>query len=191
MAEASVIGQTTVVRGNVRGDGSIEIYGRVDGDVIVTGDVTLGENASVRGDVSGARLTIGGTVAGDLTGTEAVVLERSAQVSGDIEAPRVGIEEGARVRGALRTEEPGARPPAVGRGSERRSPRPAEAPSRAAEPTRAREAQTAPAARPAARPEAAQPAAAAGNRKAPPAPVVPALRGLAVRKKKTVKTQAR
>ena len=49
MAEGSVIGQGTVVRGNVRGDGSIEIYGRVDGDVLVSGDVTLGENAAVRG----------------------------------------------------------------------------------------------------------------------------------------------
>src|SRR4029078_3985649 len=105
MAEASVIGQGTVVRGNVRGEGSIEIYGRVDGNVIVTGDVTLRENASVRGDVRGARVSVGGAVTGDRTGTEAVTLERAAQVAGDITAPKVGIEEGARVRGALRTEE--------------------------------------------------------------------------------------
>ena len=35
MAEASVIGQGTVVRGYVRGEGSIEIYGRVDGNLEV------------------------------------------------------------------------------------------------------------------------------------------------------------
>lgn len=173
MAESSVIGQGTVIRGNVRGDGSIEIYGRVDGDVAVSGDVTLGETASVRGDVSGARLTIGGTVAGDLTGTEAVVLERTAQVTGDIAAPRVGIEEGARSRGALRTEEPGA--PAGVRPDARRSPRPIESP-RTAEREVPRIA--APAARIAPRPEPV------AQRKAPPAPVVPALRGLHGRKKK-------
>ena len=104
MAEGSVIGQGTVVRGNVRGDGSVEIYGRVDGDVLVSGDVTLGEQASVRGDVTGARITIGGTVVGEVRGSEAIILERSAQVTGDMTAPRVGIEEGARARGALRTE---------------------------------------------------------------------------------------
>jgi len=176
MAESSVIGQGTVIRGNVRGDGSIEIYGRVDGDVAVSGDVTLGESASVRGDVSGARLTICGTVAGDLTGTEAVVLERTAQVTGDIAAPRVGIEEGARARGALRTEEPGA--PAGARPEVRRSQRPIESPRQA---EREVPRIAAPAARIAPRPEPVAPVA---HRKAPPAPVVPALRGLHGRKKK-------
>jgi cytoskeletal protein CcmA (bactofilin family) len=164
MAEASVIGQGTAVRGNVRGEGSIEIYGRVDGDVIVTGDVTLGENASVNGDVSGARISVGGAVTGDLTGSEAVIIERAAQITGDITAPRVGIEEGARVRGALRTDEPSGSPAA--RAEPRRAPRPAE--SRAAEPVRAPV-------------RAANPPAA---RKGPPAPVVPALRGAVARKKK-------
>jgi len=170
MAEASVIGQGTVVRGNVHGEGSVEIYGRVDGNVAVTGDVTLGENASVRGDVSGARISIGGAVTGDLTGTEAVILERAAQVSGDITAPRVGIEEGARVRGALRTEEP-ASGPSRSAAEPRRAPRPAE--SRAEAP-RAAPPRPVPAPR-----EEAAPA-----RKGPPAPVVPALRGVHGRKKK-------
>ena len=155
----------TGVRGNVRGDGSIEIYGRVDGNVIVTGDVTLGDQASVRGDVSGARLTIGGAVTGDLTGTEAITLDSGAQVSGDITAPRVGIEEGARERGALRTEEPSGTP-ARGAAEPRRAPRP-QAESRAAEP-----------ARPAPLRAAPPPA-----RKGPPAPVVPALRGALARNK--------
>ncbi len=165
MAEASVVGQGTVVRGNVRGEGSIEIYGRVDGNVVVTGDVTLGENASVSGDVSGARVSVGGIVTGDLTGTEAVIIERAAQITGDITAPRVGIEEGARVRGALRTDEPSG------------SPRSAREPRRAPPP--ASEARSAPV-------RAATPPA----RKGPPAPVVPALRGAVARKKKA-KSQGR
>ncbi|HVU04132.1 MAG TPA: polymer-forming cytoskeletal protein [Polyangiaceae bacterium] len=162
MAEGSVIGQSTVVRGNVRGEGSLEIFGRVDGDVSVTGDVTLGENASVRGDVNGARLTIGGTVTGDLRGTEAVVLERTAQVTGDIIAPRLGIEEGALVRGGIRMDAPTG----SGRAQSDRRPAPrAEAP------------------RPAARP-AAPPPSAPAQKKQPPAPVVPAFRGLTAKKKK-------
>jgi len=172
MAEASVIGQGTVVRGNVRGEGSIEIYGRVDGNVIVTGDVTLGENASVHGDVSGARVSVGGAVTGDLTGSEAVLIERAAQITGDITAPRVGIEEGARVRGALRTDEPSGSPAARTASEPRRAPRPSEA--RTSEPARLPV-------------RALNPPAA---RKGPPAPVVPALRGTVARKKKA-KTQGR
>jgi cytoskeletal protein CcmA (bactofilin family) len=171
MAEGSVIGQGTVIRGNVRGDGSIEIYGRVDGDVIVTGDVTLGEHASVHGNVSGARLTIGGNVTGELRGTEGITLERSAQVTGDITAPRVGIEEGARARGALRTEEPGASSTSRPAEVRRSAPRPAE-PARRAEPP--------------APPRAAEPPRAPlpPLKRQPPAPVVPVFRGLQARKKK-------
>ena len=43
MAEASVIGRETVVRGNVRGSGGLEILGRVEGDVSIEGDVLLGD----------------------------------------------------------------------------------------------------------------------------------------------------
>src|ERR1041384_356618 len=125
MAEASVIGQGTVVRGNVRGEGSVEIYGRVEGNVEVTGDVTLGEQASVRGDVSGARVSIGGAVTGDLTGSEAIAIERKAQVAGDMTAPRVGMKEGPQVRGALRTDDPPGAPPGRSASEPRRAPRPA------------------------------------------------------------------
>jgi cytoskeletal protein CcmA (bactofilin family) len=175
MAEGSVIGQGTVVRGNVRGDGSVEIYGRVDGDVLVSGDVTLGEQASVRGDITGARITIGGTVVGEVRGSEAIILERSAQVTGDMTAPRVGIEEGARARGALRTEEPAAQSATRGAEQRRAAPRPLEMPRRAeAPPARAAEP---PASRAAAAPPPPQ-------KRQPPAPVVPAFRGLQARKKK-------
>src|ERR1700742_1625484 len=177
MAEGSVIGQGTVVRGNVRGDGSVEIYGRVDGDVLVTGDVTLGDQASVRGDVAGARITIGGTVVGEIRGSEAIILERTAQVTGDLTAPRVGIEEGARARGALRTEEPAAQ--SAPRAAERRSaPRPLEMPRRAEAPAPAR------AVEPPAPPAVGSAAPPPAQKRQPPAPVVPAFRGLQARKKK-------
>ena len=39
MAETSVIGASTVVSGHIRGEGSLEILGRVEGDVSITGNV--------------------------------------------------------------------------------------------------------------------------------------------------------
>jgi cytoskeletal protein CcmA (bactofilin family) len=104
MAQGSVIGRGTVVRGNVRGSGGLEILGRVEGDVTVEGDVLLGESAAVRGNISATQLTISGAVMGDLRGTEAVLVESGARVVGDLLAPRIGIAEGALVRGNVRTE---------------------------------------------------------------------------------------
>jgi len=104
MNDASVIGRGTVVRGSVRGSGSLEILGRVDGDVSVTGDVTLGEDAAVKGNVSGVHVTIAGAVQGDVRGSEAVTLEHGAKVVGDLTAPKIGVMTGALVRGLVRTD---------------------------------------------------------------------------------------
>ena len=104
MSEPSVIGRGTVVRGNVRGDGSLEIQGRVEGDVTVAGDVVLGEEAVVRGSITGTQLTIAGTVQGDLRGNESLLVERGARVVGDLSSPRIGVAPGALVRGNVRTD---------------------------------------------------------------------------------------
>jgi cytoskeletal protein CcmA (bactofilin family) len=108
MAYASTIAGSAVIRGNVRGDTSLEILGRVEGDVGVTGDLTVGPDAVVVGTISGARVIIGGSVEGDVTGTEAVVIADTGRVIGDVLAPRIGVSEGAHVRGSVRTDGNGA-----------------------------------------------------------------------------------
>jgi len=104
MAYASVISSSAVIRGNVRGDSSLQILGRVEGDVGVTGDVALGPDAVVVGTISGARIVIGGSVEGDVTASEAVVISETGKVVGDLSAPRIGMSEGALVRGSVRTD---------------------------------------------------------------------------------------
>ena len=104
MAYASVIAGSAVIRGNVRGDTSLEILGRVEGDVAVTGDLSLGPDAVVVGTVSGARVLVSGSVEGDVTGTDAVVVGDTGRVIGDVLAPRIGVSEGAHIRGGGRTE---------------------------------------------------------------------------------------
>jgi cytoskeletal protein CcmA (bactofilin family) len=104
MNGGSVIGRTSVVRGNVRGNGSLEIQGRVEGEVSVTGDLVLSESAGVRGNLSGASITVAGQVQGDVRGTESVMIEAGAKVIGDLLAPRIGVAAGALVKGTVRTD---------------------------------------------------------------------------------------
>ncbi|HEY4105781.1 MAG TPA: polymer-forming cytoskeletal protein [Polyangiaceae bacterium] len=112
MADSSVIGASTVVSGHVRGEGSLEILGRVEGDVTVTGEVVVGASGRVRGSVSGTQLTVSGQVQGDLRGSEVVLVERGARVAGDIASPRIGIAPGAFVRGHVQTDGEAALPAA-------------------------------------------------------------------------------
>lgn len=103
MSDGSIIGRSTTVRGHVRGTGPIRVEGSVEGDVTTDGDIDVGPEARIRGDVSGATLRVGGAVAGDLTGTEAVLLIAGARVVGNLSAPRIGVAEGALVRGNIET----------------------------------------------------------------------------------------
>ncbi len=181
MASAtSTVGEGTVIRGNVRGRGSIEIRGHVEGDVEVDGDVALGEGAGVEGNISGAQLVIAGKVSGDLKGTEAVLLERGARVVGDLVAPRIGVAEGALVRGHVKTEGEAPAPRRAQVGLSRRAPEraPAER-AAAAQPEEKAEAA-------ASKPSAAEKKSNSRKRAdGPPAPVVPALgKGVRGRKKR-------
>src|SRR5271155_863154 len=99
----STIGRGTVVRGSVRGDGDLEILGHVEGSVAVSGELSIGEGALIKSDVSGRRVTVHGAVAGNVSATEAIVLEAGARVVGDLGAPQIGIRPGALVRGMVST----------------------------------------------------------------------------------------
>lgn len=100
---ASVIGRTTRVRGRVTGAVDLHVEGFVDGEIAVSGDVTVDAHGLVGASVQGRRLVVRGAVKGDLLGEEAVVLEDGARVVGDVRAPRVAIASGALVRGYVET----------------------------------------------------------------------------------------
>lgn len=183
MSQVSTIGVGTTVRGSIRGEGDLEIHGRVEGAVAVTGEVIIFETALLKSDVRARRITVRGAVAGDISADESIVLEAGARVLGDLGAPQIGIRPGGMVRGNVSTggplpetksvaaapaagrarpATPAARPAATGR---------APAPAPAARPVAARPA-VLPA--PAARPVAARPAPAARPEPAPSAPIVAA-----------------
>lgn len=179
MAYASVIASSAVIRGNVRGDTSLEVLGRVEGDVGVTGDLSIGPDAVIIGTVSGARVIIGGSVEGDVTGTEAVVLSDTGRVIGDLLAPRIGVSEGAQLRGGVRTEGNGSAPVARAQRAVSAEPRPV--PVAVERPRPAVVAAPPPVAVAAAAP---RPAAVPAQKAPPPPPVIPAPRpGARARKK--------
>src|SRR5579864_6309847 len=122
-ANLSIIGRTTRVRGRVTGAVDLEVQGFVEGDIAVSGDVTVDTNGMVGAGVRGRRLVVRGAVKGDLVGEEAISLEDGARVVGDVRAPRVAIGPGALVRGFVETGEANGAPARAGRAAQA-APRP-------------------------------------------------------------------
>lgn len=187
MAEPTVIGRSTFVRGRVTGNGDLEIAGRVEGEIAATGDVLVDTSGLVGADITGRRIVVRGAVRGNLTADEAVVLESGARVVGDLRAPRVAIAPGGLVRGYVQTAAGGAARPAV-RTTSASAPRTAPV-ARTVAPVPASRVQPAPAkAAPAPTPAtvASKPAngatklglprAAGAGKQGPPPPVVPVLK---------------
>lgn len=184
MAAPTRIGRGTVIRGSVRGDGDVEIDGRVEGVVSVDGDLLISQTARIKAqdEVSGARVSVWGAVAGSIRGSTAIVLEDGARVVGDLAAPSIGIRPGGLLRGHVSTGE-SAPPRAVARprAERREPPAPArEAASRtsakAAPPTKAAPTKGAPPPRIPVTTRAQDIASKPRGSRGAPAPVMPALK---------------
>jgi cytoskeletal protein CcmA (bactofilin family) len=184
--EVTIIGRGARVRGRITGTATLEILGLVDGEILVDGDLTVGDSGMVASDLSGRRVVVRGAVKGNVTGEESVHLEDGAKVVGDVKAPRIAIAAGALVRGHVQTAGSGgaARPRAATKPAGVSAPRPVAAASPV---KRAPVAAAKPAAVPAARGSAPRgatlagmnhttPAAAPPPKKGPPPPIVPALK---------------
>ncbi len=97
----AVIGTTARVRGRVSGDGNLTIEGKLEGDVTIRGDLTLGEHGTATSNVDADAVTISGTLEGDVNARGVVKILSGAKVRGDMRGESVAIEEGAEFAGRL------------------------------------------------------------------------------------------
>ena len=99
------------IKGEITGSEDLFIDGNVEGKVTFRNAVlTVGPNASVKGDIDAREIVIRGRVEGKLDGSERVQIWHSAKVSGDIRSQRIAIEDGAEFRGKVEAGKPPARP---------------------------------------------------------------------------------
>jgi len=100
--DIAVIGNTITIQGDVTGDESLVIDGKVDGTVrLKDHDLTVGKSGLVAASVKAKVVRVEGKVTGDLEGTEKVVITKSGRVQGNIVAPAVTLEDGAKFKGSI------------------------------------------------------------------------------------------
>lgn len=97
----SMLGPTFILTGTLSAAEDLLLKGRVEGSIRHTGNLQVGKEGSVKGNIKAKRITVEGTVEGDLHGTESVAVHASAQVTGNIQAHSVSLIEGARFSGGI------------------------------------------------------------------------------------------
>jgi cytoskeletal protein CcmA (bactofilin family) len=93
------LGKGTRFKGVVTYDGTVRIDGHIEGEVISTGTLIVGETAVIDAEVSVGTLVCGGQITGNITATEKVQLLNPAMVTGSIKTPVLMIEAGVRLNG--------------------------------------------------------------------------------------------
>ena len=97
--EITIISNGVKLEGKISCSGSIRVDGIIQGDVISEGNVTVGEQGEILGQVKGYSINIGGRVSGMINAKEKVTLEAKANLNGDIFTKILVIEAGARFDG--------------------------------------------------------------------------------------------
>lgn len=95
----TVIGQNTVIEGNIEGGSNIRIDGRVNGGVTISGSVVIGEMGSVHGDINAESLLISGSVSGNVKLTGNLSISENGQLVGDVQVASLNIADGGIFRG--------------------------------------------------------------------------------------------
>jgi cytoskeletal protein CcmA (bactofilin family) len=101
--QISSISRGMTVVGKISGEGTVQIFGRIEGELRAL-TVVINEGAKVEGDVVAEELTVGGQVKGTIHANR-VKLNGTAVVEGDIFHRSLSIEENARFEGSSKRED--------------------------------------------------------------------------------------
>jgi cytoskeletal protein CcmA (bactofilin family) len=125
-----VLSSDVEIKGSVKFTNDLVIDGKIEGQISSEGNLTIGENARIKAEISTATIIVYGKVHGNLTATDRIELKASAEVVGDIKAKVLSIEAGAIFVGKSTVGSPAqgagqAAPPAA---AEKPAPTPTELP---------------------------------------------------------------
>jgi cytoskeletal protein CcmA (bactofilin family) len=110
----TLIGEGTVITGELRFADGLRIDGEVVGDVVAAGEgysiLVISEKARVTGKVNAGHVIINGTVVGPIQSSDLLELQPRAQITGDVRYEVLEMHQGATIDGELRPLKADERP---------------------------------------------------------------------------------
>ncbi len=100
-AGAFRIGEKLSIKGEVVGEGDLELAGRFEGIINVNGRVVVGERAEVDADITASTIVVGGKVRGNLSATGRVDILPQGVLTGNLKSGSFAAADGALVKGEI------------------------------------------------------------------------------------------
>lgn len=104
--QGSLVGKGLVLKGEVSGDGDLTISGRFEGEITLTGTVSVGAAAEVDANISATAIVIGGVVRGNLSAVTRVEVLPTGTLTGTLRSGSLFAAEGASVKGEVWVQPP-------------------------------------------------------------------------------------
>lgn len=125
-ANKNILSSDVEIKGTLKFSNDLIIDGRIEGEVNSEGDLTVGENAHIQGDINTRSVTVFGKIVGNIKVTDRCELKQDAHLEGDVSAGKLAIEEGAVFMGssAVGAAKAGGGAPARKAGSPAAQPQP-------------------------------------------------------------------
>jgi cytoskeletal protein CcmA (bactofilin family) len=102
----TLIGEGTVISGEIRFADGLRIDGEVHGNISCTGDtrsmLVISEKALVRGKVRAGHVIINGCIEGPVMAEDLLELQPKARIIGDVRYEALEMHQGATIDGELR-----------------------------------------------------------------------------------------
>jgi len=96
----NILSSDVEIKGKLRFANELVIDGRIEGEVNSEGDLTVGENAHIQGNINTRSVVVYGKVHGNITVSDRCELKQNAELHGDVSAGKLAIEEGASFMGS-------------------------------------------------------------------------------------------
>ncbi len=91
----TIISTGVLLEGKISSNGNVRIDGQVNGNINAKGNVTVGAQGEIDGEINAQIIMLGGRVSGSVIAGEKVILESTSSLKGDIITKILVIEEGA------------------------------------------------------------------------------------------------
>lgn len=93
------LGSGTKVTGKLTFDGATTIDGEVDGEIVAQGNITIGEQATIKGKISANSILVQGKVMADIQAEKRIEIQPPGMVLGDVTTQSLIIGDGAVLEG--------------------------------------------------------------------------------------------
>ncbi|SHI44857.1 bactofilin family protein [Lutispora thermophila] len=100
----TLIGKNTGIEGTLTAEGTVRIDGKMKGDVTLLGNLIVGEDGSIKGNIKADSVILSGIVEGNVTVENHLHITSTAKLIGDINAKNIVIDEGAIFNGNCRMD---------------------------------------------------------------------------------------